>query len=89
MVFNSNFRIVEIAGEYMAVPVGKLSSDYHGVIALSESAAFLLKNLDTPKSRTEMKKILLDEYEVEEQIAEKDLEDIIEKFRELALIKEN
>ena len=86
MKINTDFEIVEMAGEYMAVPVGKTATDKHEIVALSEPAAFLLNNLNSPKSREALLELLLDEYEIEKAIAEKDLDAFIEEMSQIGII---
>jgi len=89
MKANSNYKVVEIAGEFMAVPVGAEAVAFNGVIALSEAAAFLLKKMEASRTKHELKGFLLEKYDVEESVAEEDLNKIIATFLELGLINED
>lgn len=88
MIISTNYRIVEVADEYMAVPIGSEASNFHGVIALSEAAAFLLRKMNISRSRNDLKEFLLEEYDVEETVAEKDIDRVIKEFLEYGLIEE-
>lgn len=48
MIRNPNFEIVRLDDECMAVPVGDEATSFHGVVALSEPAAFLLEQMTEP-----------------------------------------
>ena len=86
MIKNKNFEIVSISDEHMAIPVGDEATSFHGVIALSESAAFLLEKMEKPLSVEELVDILLEEYEIDRVTAQKDVDSIIRKFVELNLV---
>ena len=86
MILNKNIQIIEIAGEYMAVPVGEMANNMGGVIALSDSTAFLLKHLTKNMTKAEMLDLLLDEYEVDVNMAIKDLDEIIKILSDLKVI---
>ena len=86
MILNKNIQIIEIAGEYMAVPVGEMANNMGGVIALSDSTALLLKHLTKNMTKAEMLDLLLDEYEVDVNMAIKDLDEIIKILSDLKVI---
>lgn len=86
MKTNKEFEIVEIAGEYMAVPVGSLSKDFHGVVALTEASAFLLRHMDA-KNKGELIQLLLDEYDIDKDTIERDLDAVIQKMLDIGLIE--
>lgn len=64
MKIKSGFVIREIAGQYMAVPVGERVNDLHGMIALNETGAFIWKLLENEKTEEELARALTEEYEV-------------------------
>lgn len=86
MIRNSEFEITKIADEYMAVPVGDEAISFHGVVTLSEPAAFVLNLLGEPRTKEELVDHLLEEYEVDRASAEADLTAILQTFFELRLV---
>ena len=84
MKIKSGFVIREIAGQYMAVPVGERVNDLHGMIALNETGAFIWKLLENEKTEEDLARALTEEYEVSYEEA---LE-AVREFREL-MEKEN
>ena len=64
MKIKSGFVIREIAGQYMAVPVGERVNDLHGIIALNETGAFIWKLLENEKTEEDLARALTEEYEV-------------------------
>lgn len=79
MKIKSGFVIREIAGQYMAVPVGERVNDLHGMIALNETGAFIWKLLEDEKTEEDLARALTEEYEVSYEEA---LE-AVREFREL------
>lgn len=88
MIINPNYEIVEIADEYLAVPVGDATISMHGVVALSEATAFLLQEMKTPRSKDELIDILTQVYDVEKSVAAKDVERIISTLLNIGVIIE-
>lgn len=76
------FVIRKIGPQIMAVPVGKLTSEIHGMIALSESGAFLWDLLLKGAQKEELANALFDEYEIDIETAQKDVEKFIDGLSE-------
>lgn len=74
------FVLRKIGPQVMAVPVGKLTSEIHGMIALSESGDLLWKLLSDGADKETLVNALLDEYEIDRETAEKDTERFIENL---------
>ena len=81
MQINPDFTIQQVGASYIAVPVGKTSMSFHGMIRLNETGAFLWK-LMTEKDCTEEMLVdaLLAEYDVEREIASRDVHVIVEQL---------
>lgn len=76
------FIIREIGNQIMAVPVGKQTSEIHGMIALSESGKLLWERLQTGASVQELAAVLLENYDVEKEVAEADADKFIKALAE-------
>lgn len=87
MRVDPSYEIIDIADEYMAIPVGKDAQSIHGIITLSEPAAFLLKNMKIDRSTDELVELLMCEYEVDLSEASKDVNRFIRELKEIGLIK--
>lgn len=83
MQINKDFTIQKVGTSYLAVPVGETSKHFHGMIRLNETGAFLW-NLMAEKDCTEadLVEALLAEYEVEREIAERDVHAVVELLKE-------
>jgi hypothetical protein len=82
MKIKNDFILRKVAGSYVVVPVGRLTLDFNGIINLNETGAFLFEILQQGAEREDLIARLLDEYEVERDRAEAD----VDKF--LAAVKD-
>ena len=83
MKIKNGFVLREIAGQYMAVPVGERVNDLHGMIALNETGAFIWKLLENEKTEEDLAKALTEDYDVSYE----DALDAVKEFHQL-MIKE-
>ena len=90
MKIKNGFEIQNVCGEYILVATGVESVDFSEIISLNETAADLWKGVAGMERFTidDMVKILLDEYEVEEDIAREDCIIIAERWKEMGLLEE-
>ncbi len=87
MKFKEGYKVREIAGEHVVIMQGRFGVDMTRVIALNESSLLLWNELQGKDFSTEdVKQVLLDNYEVEEEIAARDAEAWIAKLAECNLI---
>ena len=84
MKIKNGFVLREVGGESVVVPVGEMSKQFHGMINLNETGAFLWKFFSQEHTIDEGVSALLTEYEVEEEIARKDVENFCKIITENA-----
>ena len=83
MQINRDFTIQKVGGSYVAVPVGKTSMQFHAMIRLNETGAFLWNKMaEKDCSEEELVEALLAEYDVARDIAAADVHRIVEQLRE-------
>lgn len=72
------------------MPTGAENVDYSKIISLNETAAYLWNGVAGKESFTtdDMVQLLLEEYDVEENIALEDCELIVARWREMELLEE-
>lgn len=87
MKLKRDFILKRIAGSYVVVPVRQQAVDFSGIIKLSETGAFLWKNLENGADREELVSKLLDEYMVDEATAAADVDRFIERLNEVGLLE--
>lgn len=78
MKINPDFTIQKVGSTWVAVPVGQTSKHFHAMLQLNETGAFLW-NLMSKKdvSEADLVDALLKEYDVEREIAERDVARIV------------
>ncbi len=83
MQINKDFTIQKVGASYVAVPVGETSKHFHGMVRLNDTGAFLWNKLaEKDQTEEDLVDALLAEYEVEREIAAKDVHRIVELLRE-------
>jgi hypothetical protein len=88
MKIKEGFILREVAGNYIVVAVGEAVKNFNGVINLNESGAFLWKILSQGvENESQLVDALLGEYDVEKEIAERDVNSFIARLKEAGLIK--
>ena len=86
MKIKQGYILREVAGNYIVVAVGEAVKNFNGIINLNDSGAFLWKLLQEGATEEQLKESLLNEYEVDEQIAERDIKAFINKLIEKGLL---
>ena len=80
MKIKDGFILREVAGNFIVVPVGDAVAEFNGMINLNETGAFLWKLLQEDVEPKFLLAELLKEYDVDENIAKKDIEAILNKL---------
>ena len=78
----SGFILRTIGNQNMTIPVGKRTTDIHGMIALSESGVLLWQALQQGADTDTLVRALTDEYEIDEVTARNDVMKFLEGLRE-------
>ena len=86
MKINKELVKREIAGDTILVPVGKTVYDSNGLFVLNELGGFLWDRLEKAENEEELLQAVLNEYEVTEETAKKDLRTFLDKLRELGIL---
>ena len=88
MKIKDQFQIVEVAGEYLAIPVGKEIKKFQGIAILSEDSFFLLKKMEENRTKIELIEMLQKEYDIDEANAEREIDIFLEKLHNLGIVEE-
>ncbi|MBR5232624.1 MAG: PqqD family protein [Clostridia bacterium] len=75
-----------VAGEYMLMPVGETVSEYNGIFMLTESAYLLWKAITDGGEKEDLEKVLKDEYGIDDETAEADVTEFIEKLHSYGIV---
>ena len=76
----------QIAGDAFLVPVGKEVYDSNGLFYLTEVGEFVWDRLEAAEDAQDIINAILEEYDVEESVARKDVEEFLEKLRAFEII---
>ena len=76
----------EIAGEAFLVPLGKTVYESNGLFALTELGSFIWDLLPEAETMEDILERILDEYEVDEPTARKDLDEFLNKLYNMGII---
>lgn len=76
----------EIAGETVLVPVGKSVYDANGLFVMNELAAFIWTLLPDVDTEAEICRAVLEEYDVSEETAARDVADFLGKLRQMDIL---
>lgn len=82
MKIKNGFVLRKVGGESVVVPVGEMSKQFHGMINLNETGAFLWTFYTAEHTVDEGVQALLGEYEVEESVARADVEAFVKTITE-------
>ncbi len=88
MKIKSGFILRQIAGSYVAVPVGARTVDFNGMITLNDTAAFLWHQLEQDCDRDALVEAVLAEYEVDEAHARRSVENFLDSLRQAGCLDE-
>lgn len=83
----ANFVLRQIADEYLIIPLADERDRVHGIIKLNESGARLWECLAAEKSSDDLVCVLCDKYGIEQETAQRDVEEFINQLSEIGCIE--
>ena len=83
---NNEFILRNIAGEVVLVPTGTITQNFNGLITLNSVGAFIWEHLEVAKDKEELVKLILDEYDIDEETAKRDTEAFLEMLLKFNMI---
>ena len=88
MKIKDSFEIVKIADDSMIVPIGDMMDKFNGVVVLNETSEFILKSLKTDRALNELVSLVVNEFDVEYEIAFKDVELAVDKMKRIGIVND-
>lgn len=76
----------QVGGDSFLVPLGKTVYDHNGIFILTELGAFIWDLLPESESTDDILVRVLDEYDVSEDVARKDIEAFLYKLKKMEII---
>ena len=86
MKFKKEFMLREIVGETILIPMGDSNNHFNGIITINELGKFIWENIESSKDEEDLLHKILEEYEVEEKEAKEDLDEFLDKLRQVDII---
>lgn len=79
MKIKEGFLLRNVAGSNVVVPVGEATLDFNGMMSLNDTGAFLFQKLMKGIDKDQLIEALMVEYDVDKEVAAKDVEEFIVK----------
>lgn len=81
------FRLRELGGDYILIGESAELINFNNLITFNEAAAYLWQNVEGKEFDVEtLTQLLLDEYEVTEEVARQDAEATINDWKEVGIV---
>lgn len=81
------FRLRELGGDYILIGESAELINFNNLITFNEAAAYLWQNVEGKDFDVEtLTQLLLDEYEVSEDVARQDAEATINDWKEVGIV---
>ncbi len=87
MKIREGFLLRNVAGNNVVVPIGQATLDFNGMMSLNETGAFIFSKMLDGTTKEQLIEDLISEYEVEREMAEKDVDDFIKKVEGEGLLE--
>lgn len=86
MKFKKEFIEREIVGETVLIPTGETAAHFNGLISVNELGRFIWDNYENAKDEDDLLQKILDEYEVEKEVAKADLDKFLQTLKNAEII---
>ena len=86
MRITKEYVLREIAGDYIIIPTGKTVLDFNGLITLNEVGVSLWKMLQNEVTFDDLLQGILDEYDVEPDVAREDIQGFLAQLVQRGVI---
>jgi len=87
MKLKTDYILRKVGKQYVVVATGRSSRDFHGMIRLDESAAFVFDLLKSDRTESELVEALMAEYKVDHAEAAEDISAFIGVLKEAGALE--
>ena len=87
MQIKDNYVLTKVVDSYIAVPVGLGNVDLNTIISLNETGAFIWNLMKEDIEKEAVIEAMLNEYDVNREQAEADVDKFISQIKEADLLK--
>lgn len=77
---SADFLVRQVAGQFVAVPLGKAAARFNGMLTLNATGVFLWEQLEQEKTVEQLARALCEKYDVSLQQATEDVTAFAEKL---------
>lgn len=88
MKVSENFVMRNVAGDVVLVPTGPVAQYFNGMISMNEVSGFIWQHLEQCETPEDMLKLVLEEYEVDEEVAKKDVYEFLANLKRAGMIED-
>ncbi len=88
MKIKDGFIVREVAGSFVAMPIGERAEELNGVIELTQGGVILWEKLSTDTTEDALVAELLSRFEVDEETARRDTRAFVEGLRKNNLLED-
>ena len=81
MKIKDGFILRNVAGNNVVVPIGQATIDFNGMISLNDTGAFIFEQMLNEITRDELVQAVINEYGIDRELAQKDVDAFIEKIK--------
>jgi hypothetical protein len=78
----------KIADEFILVPIKQRASDVDSIYTVNEVGSFIWEQIDEERPLTEIRDLIVNEFEVSNEEAEKDLIEFLQQLEQVGAVKE-
>ncbi|MDU1201581.1 MAG: PqqD family protein [Clostridiales bacterium] len=86
MELKKQFILREIVGEAVLVPIGESATRFNGLITINELGKFIWENIEKVENEEKLLQLILNEYEVNEDTAKKDLDEFLQVLKDMDIV---
>lgn len=87
MKIKDGFVLRNVIDEYMVMPTGENIAKFEGAVVLNEVSAMLYKLLEKSTNREDLLTAMLNQYDVDEETASTDLDEVLEVFDTIGILE--
>ena len=88
MKAKAGFVLRKVVDEQILMPVGDNIGQFNGTVLMNDVSAFVWEKLQEPATKEDLLQAVLNEFEIDEETASRDLDELLEKFVGLGIIEE-
>ena len=89
MRIDKEFVLREIADEYIIIPIGKTVLEFNGLVTVNEVGVSIWKMLQEKETFDDIVQGILNEYDVEEEVAREDVQEFLDTLINGGILKKD